>query len=513
MGITGLTFAAYRWRMRNLRLSASRLELQVVQRTRELQIARDAADAASRAKSSFLANMSHELRTPLNAILGFSNLLRNGDISESQRKDLDIINSSGEYLLSLINDVLDVAKVESGRMELSLAPCDLKRLVREVTDLMRVRANENNLTLHLIESPKFPGAARTDAAKLRQVLINLLGNAIKFTDKGSITLRLDCRPGDGGRHLLMFEVEDTGLGIAEDEQSRIFDAFVQAGKPRNQKGTGLGLSISRQFVELMGGSIQVSSNPGKGSRFRVELPVDQAEESQVESTETEQDRVVGVDPGQNDFRILVVEDTRENSLVLQRLMEMAGFRIRLAEEGARGVEIFQNWRPHFIWMDIEMPGMDGREATRRIRALEGGRDVKIVAVTASAFASDREETLASGVDDLVRKPYQPDEVFDCLARHLGLRRIYGKPRQEERPVAFRKEDFEALPPDLIRDLAAVVVTLDHERILGVIARISDHDPAVAHMLTELADRYAYTAILRLAKASQQSQEKPERELA
>ncbi len=205
---------------------------------------------------------------------------------ESQRKDLDIINRSGEHLLNLINNVLDLAKVESGRTELHIEACDLKRLVAEIIDMMRVRASEKNLELRLIESPEFPRVAKTDAGKLRQVLINLLGNAIKFTEKGFVEVRLSCRAAEDGRRLLLtFEVEDTGIGISPEDQQRVFDAFVQAGKQGIQKGTGLGLTISRQFVELMGGTIEVASAPGKGTWFRVELPVERAEESEVTSSE------------------------------------------------------------------------------------------------------------------------------------------------------------------------------------------------------------------------------------
>lgn len=277
LGTAGLAFTAYRLRIRNLRLAAQRLEVEVDKRTRELQIARDAADAANRAKSTFLATMSHELRTPLNAILGFSNLMRSNAVSDKDRRDLDIINRSGEHLLGLINDVLDIAKVESGRAEVHIAPCDPGRIAEDAAEMMRARARGKNLRLQVVESPEFPGSANTDAEKLRQVLVNLLGNAVKYTDQGGVTLGLSARPaGDGQRMLLTFEVEDTGIGIAPEDQSRIFDAFVQVGSHRTRKGTGLGLAITRQFVELIGGTIRVESTLGKGSRFRVELAVERA---------------------------------------------------------------------------------------------------------------------------------------------------------------------------------------------------------------------------------------------
>ena len=499
LGITSAAFTAYRWRVQTLHLAARRLELKVAQRTRELQIARDAADAANRAKSIFLANMSHELRTPLNAILGFSRLLQDDEVSEKQRKDLDVINRSGEHLLNLINNVLDLAKVESGRTELHLEPCDVKRLVAEIIDMMRVRAREKDLALRLVEPQDFPQAVRTDPGKLRQVLINLVSNAIKFTERGSVTLQLDSRSaGDGQRLLLTFEVEDTGIGIPLDEQARVFDAFVQAGEQRSPKGTGLGLTISRQFVELMGGTIGLKSTPGKGTWFRVELPADLAEQSEVASPETEDRRIVAVEAGRPDFRVLVVDDKEENRLVLQRLMEMNGFQVQLAENGERAIEIYRSWHPDFIWMDLRMPVMDGKEAVRRIRRLDGGRRVKVAAVTASAFLSEREEVLAAGVDDFVRKPYRASEIFDCMARHLGVTRIYSKTPHEPRLLALGKEDLEGLPKAVLGDLADAVVTLDDMRIREVIARISVLDSNVGTKLGYFADRFAYTSILDAA---------------
>jgi signal transduction histidine kinase/ligand-binding sensor domain-containing protein/CheY-like chemotaxis protein len=496
LSITSLAFTAYRWRVGALHLAAHRLELKVAERTRELQIARDAADAANRAKSVFLANMSHELRTPLNAILGFSRLLRDAEVSGSQRKDLDIINRSGEHLLNLINNVLDLAKVESGRTELHIEPCDVKQLMADIMDMMRVRAREKDLALCLVDSPNFPRVVRTDPGKLRQVLINLVSNAIKFTAKGSVTLHLSSRTApDGLRILLMFEVEDTGIGIPPEEQARVFDAFVQAGEQRSQKGTGLGLTISRQFVELMGGSIQLASTPGSGTRFRVELPADLAEQSQVAAQETEARTIIAVEPARPDFRVLVVDDKEENRLVLQRLMEMNGFQVRLAANGERAVDIYQSWRPDLIWMDLRMPVMDGREAVRRIRALDGGLTVKIAAVTASAFNSEREELLAAGVDDFVRKPYQASEIFDCMARHLDLTRIYSNSPHRLPVPPLGKEDLEGLPGELLGELADAVVTLDDMRIREVIAEISVLDSNAGAKLGHLAERFVYTSIL------------------
>jgi signal transduction histidine kinase len=345
--------------------------------------AQEKAENANRAKSVFLASMSHELRTPLNAILGFSALMRDdANISEQQQETLNIINSSGEHLLDLINDVLDMAKVEAGHISVESAPLDLGKMMRDIIDLMRVRTEEKGLQLLLDQSSEFPRFVRTDGGKLRQVLINLVGNAIKYTREGSVTLHLNTRPADSPEGLLLIlEVEDTGVGIGADDQLHIFDPFVRMGDTTVQKGTGLGLAIARTYAEQMGGRISVRSAPNQGSSFRVEMPVERLKESEVSAAEFSRGRVFGLAPGQPEYRILIVEDQRENWLLLQRLLQGSGFRVRVAENGAAGVELFQDWRPHLIWMDVRMPVMDGLEATRRIRTLEGGRDVKIAALT------------------------------------------------------------------------------------------------------------------------------------
>ena len=505
LSISGLAFAVYRSRVRSLRLGAARLEAQVsertgeaMERTRELQIAKDAAEAANRAKTIFLATMSHELRTPLNAILGFSSLLREGAVSEEQRHDLDIISRSGEHLLTLINEVLDVAKIEAGRGVLEITSCELTGMVRDVMDMMRGRAEAKNLALFLVQSPEFPRYVRIDGPKLRQVLINLLGNAIKYTERGSVTLRLDAaRAQITGWLLLTFAVEDTGIGITGEDQACIFEAFVQVGKRTAQRGTGLGLTISRQFVELMGGTIHVESTPGEGSRFYVKLPVERAEESEARAPRGDGARIIGLEPGEPEYRILVIDDERENRLMLERLIEGAGFHVRVAENGAQGVELFQTWRPHFIWMDLRMPVMDGVMATRQIRALEGGREVKIAAVTASVFDDQRSEVLAAGLDDFVGKPYWPSEIFDCMGRHLGVRYRQGEaaPALPDEPAAaLRPEALEALPAELFRELRDALVALHAERIAEIIVRVSERDSVLGSALARFANRFAYTAI-------------------
>ncbi len=504
--IAGVIFAVYRSRVKSLRLQTTRLEIQVAQRTHELQIAKNTAEEANQAKTTFLANMSHELRTPLNAILGFSNLLREDAVSEKQRRDLDIVNRSGEHLLSLINDVLDMAKIDAGRIVIEKAPLDLKDLVSSVMDLMRLRAEEKGLELSMLQTPELCQFVQADGEKLRQVLINLVGNAVKYTERGSVSVSVDSQPaGDHQYCRLLLEVRDTGAGIAGEDQGRIFEPFIQAGKRSTQKGTGLGLAITKKYVEPMGGTIQVESAPGKGSLFRVEIPVLKIEESEMPASGLRRGRIIGLEPGQPEYRVLIIEDQMENWLLLQRLLENAGFQSQVAGNGVAGVEKFLSWRPHFIWMDWRLPGIDGLEATRRIRELDGGWDVKIVVLSAFAFAEHRDEALAAGVDDFVSKPFQAEEIFDCLARHLGVRYTYQAAATKEAAGAVGQEELAGLPAELQKELADAVISLDIGRIAGVIDRISGQNAALGRALSQYAERYAYSSILQALRSSESIQ--------
>jgi CheY-like chemotaxis protein/anti-sigma regulatory factor (Ser/Thr protein kinase) len=364
---------------------------------------------------------------------------------------------------------------------------------------MQVRAAEKNLQLVIDQSSTFPRYIIGDQARLRQVLINLVGNALKFTQQGGVTIRLSTR-NNTISHLLI-EVEDSGQGIAPADQQRIFEPFVQIGQLADNKGTGLGLSITRQFVQLMNGRISLESVPGEGALFRIDLPLKGAEEADIHPLHHAEAReVLGIVPGQTDYRILVVEDQLENRLLLANLMQLVGFQVQVAGNGKEAVALFESWHPHFIWMDKQMPVMDGLEAARIIRDLPGGDTVKIVAVTASAFEEQRNEILAAGMDDFVRKPYRGNEIYDCLARHLGVEYVYANaPLAALEPVALTADMLLVLPDDLRRALETAVTSLESERIEQIIEQVAVYDPTLQAALAQLAENYDYPAILKALK--------------
>ena len=464
----------------------------------ELERSRDRAEAANRAKSAFLANMSHELRTPLNAILGFSTIIQKDEtLPESQRRNVEIINSSGEHLLSLINDVLDMAKIDAGRAHIEELPFDLGSMIRDVTDMMSIRAEDKGLQLIIDQSSEFPRYIIGDEARLRQILINLIGNAIKFTRQGGVSIRLGAR--QNAISHLMIEVEDTGPGIATKDQQRIFDPFVQLGDQGDSKGTGLGLTITKQFVELMGGQLLLESTPGKGSLFRIDLPLKEAKKEEIAGKlDTAHGAVLGLAPNQPAYRVLIVEDQTENQLLLSQLMEAVGIESKIAKDGLEGVELFKAWKPHLIWMDRRMPHMDGIEASKAIRQLPDSQEVKIVAVTASAFMEQRDEMLQSGMDDFVRKPYRASEIYDCMARLLGVKFLYESADTPEEAVQVLTQDMMDVLSDTLRnDFKAALEILDSKRIAQVLEEIAQTDPRLCNSLQPLVDNFDYPTILKL----------------
>ncbi|MBN1179396.1 MAG: response regulator [Anaerolineae bacterium] len=477
-----------------------------------LRLAKENAEAANRAKSIFLANMSHELRTPLNAILGFTQLMVNdARLDASQRENLDTINRSGEHLLTLINDVLAMSKIEAGRVALNPQSFDLHLLLEGLEEMFALLAHQKGLQVILDRASDVPRYVHTDENKLRQVLTNLLGNAVKFTTEGGVTLRVGAKEAVAGESdlrrpfdptaQLYFEVEDTGTGIAPHEMDMLFDPFVQTTSGQaSQEGTGLGLPISQQFVRLLGGELSAHSQLGKGSIFKFSVPVRVVSEDEIQD-QLPQRKVVGLEPGQPSYRLLIVEDRPTNRRLLVRLLSPLGFELREAVDGQEAVEIWEAWQPHLIWMDLRMPVVDGYEATRRIKATAQGQATVIIALTASAFEDDRSLILSEGCDDFISKPFRPAELFDKLTQHLGVRFIYSDLAPSAQPagddVEVRPEALRRLPPDWLTAFRQATIQADFDQMVRLVEHVKTENPTLAHTLRDWVYSFEYNKILAL----------------
>jgi signal transduction histidine kinase/CheY-like chemotaxis protein/HAMP domain-containing protein len=502
-------------------VAAASQALENAQAEESLRQAKEVAEAANRAKSVFLANMSHELRTPLNAILGFAQLM-GGDpsLTSDQRENLETISRSGEHLLALINDVLEMSKIEAGRTTLYTESFDLYHLLDDLEDMFRMRATDKGLQLIFDRAPDVPRYIQTDQGKLRQVLINLLSNAVKFTETGGVTLRAGYEAGpesgsaegEDGREKrstsrLLFEVEDTGPGISADDWETIFDPFVQSGTGReSQEGTGLGLSISRQFVRLMGGDISVGGEVGQGSLFRFDAQIALATEADVQSKRPRR-RVVALEPGQPVYRMVVAEDREANRKLLVKMLRPLGFEVREARNGQEAVELWESWKPHLVWMDMRMPVMDGYEATETIKATIQGQATVVVALTASAFEEERVMILSAGCDDFIRKPFREEEIFDALSKHLGVRFVY---QEDELPPAAAPEAVEgedvlgreavaALPAEWRSQLYEAATQADSDLILHLVEEIRGESGNLADALTHLVHEFRFDILMDLTQ--------------
>jgi signal transduction histidine kinase/CheY-like chemotaxis protein len=461
------------------------------------------AQIANQAKSAFLANMSHELRTPLNAILGYSQLMqRDHSLPLEHREYLITINRSGEHLLALINEVLELSKIEAKRGTLETSNFNVHNLIQDLKKMFEVRTNAKDLLFEIHGVNELPEYIIADETKLRAILINLVGNAVKFTQNGSVIIRFSVRKDSLEEYFLQVDVEDTGPGIADEEKEKLFKYFIQTESGKLSKsGTGLGLAISQDYAKLMGGEITITSKLGVGSTFRVFIKIVEGKEEDTK-TKLFQRSVIGLEPGQNIPRVLVAEDTEESRLLLVTLLKLVGFDIREAVNGKEAVEIFKQWQPQFIWMDIRMPVMDGLEATRLIKATEIGKLTKVAALSAHVLGEERNEIFAAGCDEFVGKPYQENEIFDVMAKHLELKFIYEKINMTEEIFNSTNQgeiNLESLDLTLRAELITAITITDAIKISKIAERIRIKEPQLSAALHTCARNYDYQTILTALK--------------
>ncbi|WP_373537888.1 PAS domain S-box protein [Microcoleus sp.] len=488
-----------------------------------LKKAKEEADRANRAKSEFLSNMSHELRTPLNAILGFTQLLARVEVLDADQKQyLGIISRSGEHLLDLINNILQMSKIEVGLVTVNNSTFDLHRMLRNTEEMLKLPAEKKRLQLIFDSTPDLPQYVETDESKLRQVLINMVGNAIKFTAEGGVNLRVkhellsDKDRGEippSENCCLQFEVEDTGAGISAQEMDNLFKPFVQTESGRKaQEGTGLGLPISQQFVQLMGGKMTVTSSVGNGSIFRFDVKVSLPNAVEIQVAQTAR-LVVGLEPGQPEYRILAVDDRLESRLLLVRMLASLGFAVRDAENGVEAVSVWSSWEPHLIWMDMRMPVMDGYEATKQIKAHLKGQATVIIALTASAFDEERSMILSAGCDDFVAKPFREQVILEKMAKYLGVRYVYDREASPSSdavvpgdvwasetadvPFTLNASLFEGMPTQWVDELYAAADAVDNERIFELLSSIPAINLGFSRAIADLANNFRCDRIIDL----------------
>lgn len=449
---------------------------------------------ANEAKSQFIANMSHELRTPLNAILGYSALLqKDTEISEESRKNLKIINKSGNHLLGLINDILEITKIESKKKILDSSPVDFHQLIGDIEAMFELDIRSKKLTFSILNLEQVPRHVEADALKLKVVLINLIGNALKFTESGGITLEFLVNRGPEKFFSLQIRVTDTGSGISEEELPKLFQQFYQATNGmKTSNGTGLGLAISQEYVQMMGGEIQVSSTPGKGSSFYFTIQLKEIVPDIFQDREglAPADRWILSSESRQPV-VLVVEDTPESRILLVDMLRNAGLKVLSAENGAQGVESAKKYKPELIWMDIRMPVMDGLEAAKIIRTLATDYKPVIVAISAHVFEEEKQSILDAGCDDMLAKPFKESEVFQRITKYLQVDFVPDNNPQDPLLRALKSMEKE----DRIA-LEEAIVLLDQEEMMDIVQRIREKSEETGQILLREVEEMNFTRLLR-----------------
>ena len=458
--------------------------------------------------------MSHELRSPLNAVLGFSQLMmRANNLAKEHYENASIINRSGDYLLTLINNILDLSKIEAGKTTLYIQNFDLDHLLEDIEDMLQLRVANAGLDLFFERDPKVPRYICTDEVKLRQVLLNLIGNAIKFTKEGLVVVTLTDAATNtventvytvSDKCILNFSIRDTGVGIAEEELPQLFASFSQAQAGREkQEGTGLGLAISRRFVQLMGGDISVTSELGKGTTFQFQI---QAQIGRALITDPSQKRrTLALAPDQPTYRILVVDDKQINSQLLVKMLSPMGFEVQEASNGLEAIAIWDQWEPHLIWMDMRMPIMDGYEATKHIKSTVKGNATAVIALTASVLEEEKAIVLSAGCDDFVRKPFSEQTIFDTLAKHLGVKytyeniQLYEHDSDISEEISLNSENLKIMPDSWIMQLYRSALEADKNIVINLIGEIPDTEIFLVRSLTKLVRNFQFEKLIDLTE--------------
>lgn len=473
----------------------------------EAHIAKEAADSANRMKSLFLANMSHEIRTPLNAVIGFAEILkRDTTLSEKQSQQVVTILRSGEHLLSLINDILDLSKIEAGRITLKESGFSLKNLLNDIRIMFSLRAEEKRLLLEIESDQTMPEFVSADEAKIRQIVINLVGNAMKFTDNGSIRIKVRSEirnsknDNDARTTELIVSVTDTGKGISKVEQDLIFNAFEQSRDPSQKPGgTGLGLTISRRLAEIMGGTLSVESELGQGSTFTLQIPVIATKYARLKELGNTYEQVTGLTPESPPVRILVADDVFENNELIRDMLEPLVFEIRTVMNGREAVEQFQVWKADAILMDLRMPIMDGFEATQAIRSTETGKTLPIFAVTASTFEDDV-RLQAVGFTGYIRKPFTLSQLLREFAIHLKLeyKQTEIVSEKESTPISTPTElGVDSIPVTIRETICGAIRSGNSIRMKSILKELEPNQGRLYAHAAKLAQQFDYDALLNL----------------